>query len=235
MDLATGDEKKLTRMGVMSWAPYFHPSGEYLIFASNREGFANFELFMVDAAGRHEPVRVTHTDGFDGLPVFSPDGNSLSWTSTRSANKSSQIFMAEWDHEHALSLLGLSKKAAKTPVASLVADISGTGTNIDVADVRLHVLRLASDEMEGRLTGTRGEKSPPHMWLRYSNSWDWNRATKEAIFNPSTLLPVCVWVQAIHYRSPSMQCQSWTRTGGLWPYRAVEWSNRLKWCLQVME
>jgi Tol biopolymer transport system component len=47
MDLASGVERQLTRMGVMSWAPYFHPSGDYLIFASNREGFANFELFMV--------------------------------------------------------------------------------------------------------------------------------------------------------------------------------------------
>ena len=39
--------------GSMSWAPYMHPSGEYFIFASNKLGFENFELFMVDAAG-HE-------------------------------------------------------------------------------------------------------------------------------------------------------------------------------------
>jgi Tol biopolymer transport system component len=31
MDLATGVEHQLTRTGVMSWAPYFHPSGDYLI------------------------------------------------------------------------------------------------------------------------------------------------------------------------------------------------------------
>ena len=35
----------------MSWAPYMHPSGEYFIFASNKLGFENFELFMVDAQG----------------------------------------------------------------------------------------------------------------------------------------------------------------------------------------
>ena len=28
MDLASGVERQLTRMGVMSWAPYFHPSGD---------------------------------------------------------------------------------------------------------------------------------------------------------------------------------------------------------------
>jgi len=158
MDLATREEKQITRMGVMSWAPYFHPSGEYLIFASNREGFANFELFIVDAAGRHEPVRVTHTDGFDGLPVFSPDGNSLSWTSTRSTKKTSQIFIAQWNHAKARAALGLEYKNNQVPVQSVTTDISATSDSIDVADIRLHVTRLASDQMEGRLTGTPGEK-----------------------------------------------------------------------------
>ena len=68
----------------MSWAPYAHPSGEYFIFASNKLGFENFELFMVDAPGTKEPVRVTYSDGFDGLPVPSPDGTQLAWTSSRS-------------------------------------------------------------------------------------------------------------------------------------------------------
>ena len=31
---------------------------------------------MVDAAGAKEPVRVTYSDGFDGLPVPSPDGKT---------------------------------------------------------------------------------------------------------------------------------------------------------------
>ncbi len=158
MDLASGEERQLTRMGVMSWAPYFHPSGEYLIFASNREGFANFELFIVDAAGRNEPVRVTYTDGFDGLPVFSPDGNNISWTSTRSAKKSSQIYMAQWDHTRALAALGLEQETRQAVAKPVKADISSTTHSIDVADIRLHVTRLASDEMEGRLTGTNGEK-----------------------------------------------------------------------------
>jgi len=59
----------------MSWAPYFHPSGDYLIFGTNINGFSNFELYLVDAEGKHDPVRVTTTDGFDSLPVFTPSGD----------------------------------------------------------------------------------------------------------------------------------------------------------------
>jgi Tol biopolymer transport system component len=83
MNADGSDQKAITKLGAMSWAPYFHPSGEYLIFTTNLNGFANFELYIVDAAGKHAPVRVTTTDGFDGLPVFTPDGKKLSWTSGR--------------------------------------------------------------------------------------------------------------------------------------------------------
>lgn len=98
------DPRRLTEFGSMSWAPYPHPSGEYLIFTSNKFGFGNFELFIVDAAGSKQPVRVTDTDGFDGLPVFSPDGKSLAWTSTRRSEKG-QIMLGAWNHEHALAAL----------------------------------------------------------------------------------------------------------------------------------
>jgi Tol biopolymer transport system component len=157
MDLATGEERQLTRMGVMSWAPYFHPSGDYLIFASNREGFANFELFLVDARGRREPVRVTYTDGFDGLPVFSPDGTWLAWTSNRTADRQSQIFRADWDDAEARRLLGLDADGNDVTVSA--ADVMAeTGAAIRAADLRRHVERLTADDMAGRLTGTAGER-----------------------------------------------------------------------------
>jgi Tol biopolymer transport system component len=99
-------ERKLTDFGSMSWAPYPHPSGRYVIFTSNKLGFGNFELYIVDMAGRKEPVRVTHTEGFDGLPVFTPDGRQLSWTSTRRGGEGGQIFLAGWSHDQALAALG---------------------------------------------------------------------------------------------------------------------------------
>jgi Tol biopolymer transport system component len=89
----------------MSWAPYIHPSGEYIIFSSNKLGFENFELFLVDIDGKKEPVRVTYSDGFDGLPVPSPDGKQLAWTSNRAGGREGQIYLAAWNHEAARAAL----------------------------------------------------------------------------------------------------------------------------------
>ena len=99
------DQKQITTFGSMSWAPYMHPSGEYIIFASNKLGFENFELFMVDAAGTKEPVRVTYSPGFDGLPVPSPDGKTLAWTSSRAGGSAGQLFLAEWNHARAMEAI----------------------------------------------------------------------------------------------------------------------------------
>ncbi len=143
-------QRKLTDLGAVSWAPYFHPSGEYLIFSTNLQGFANFELYLVDAAGAKEPVRVTEREGFDGLPAFSPDGARIAWTSNATPDKSSQIFLADWDHEAARALIAAAPmKAAAGPA---------TAPEISIADLKAHVEALASDEMEGRLTGTEGER-----------------------------------------------------------------------------
>ncbi|MGD9904706.1 MAG: hypothetical protein AB7U83_14680 [Vicinamibacterales bacterium] len=97
--------RQITDFKAMSWAPYMHPSGEYILFASNKLGFENFEVFMVDAAGRKEPVRVTYSDGFDGLPVPSPDGTQIAFTSSRSGGGAGQIFLAQWNHHKALDAI----------------------------------------------------------------------------------------------------------------------------------
>jgi Tol biopolymer transport system component len=99
------DARKVTDFAAMSWAPYVHSSGQYILFASNKLGFENFEVYMVDVEGRKEPVRITYSDGFDGLPVPSPDGRRLAWTSSRGGGREGQIFLAEWNHARALAAL----------------------------------------------------------------------------------------------------------------------------------
>jgi Tol biopolymer transport system component len=105
MNLDGSDARQITSFGAMSWAPYIHPSGSYLLFASNKLGFENFEVFLADIDGKKEPVRVTYSDGFDGLPVPSPDGRQLAWTSSRAGGREGQIYLAQWNHAAALAAL----------------------------------------------------------------------------------------------------------------------------------
>jgi Tol biopolymer transport system component len=176
MKLDGSDVRRLTDFGAMSWAPYFHPSGDYVIYTANKLGFANFELFIVDALGTKEPVRVTYTDGFDGLPVFSPDGKRLAWTSGRTPEKNSQIFMADWNHTAALKALAQAPKRSAASNQSSVSSVQSkpAATNpapraahhapspknftseIKSTDLQAQVGYLASEELEGRLTGTPG-------------------------------------------------------------------------------
>lgn len=107
MNIDGSGQRQLTADAMVSWGPYYHPSGDYIIYSSNILGNANFELFMIDPEGSNPPVRVTNTAGTDILPVFSPDGNQLAWSTTRTVDGSSQIHMGNWNHQKALELVGL--------------------------------------------------------------------------------------------------------------------------------
>ena len=107
MDVDGKNQRQLTADAMVAWGPYFHPSGKYIIYSSNILGHANFELFMVDTKCLNPPNRVTNTDGTDILPVFSPDGESLAWSTTRTPDGTSQIHYAQWNHSRALELLYL--------------------------------------------------------------------------------------------------------------------------------
>lgn len=149
MNLDGTDLRQITSFESMSWAPYFHPSGEYIAFASNKYGYGNFEVFIVDKLGEKEPVRVTNTDGFDGLPVFSPDGDKLVWTSGRTSNGKAQLFMADWNHKAALEAL------KNAPKRENKKKVTNTGS-IKAEEIEAKVRYLSSDELEGRFTGSEG-------------------------------------------------------------------------------
>ncbi len=157
MNADGSEQRQITHVGAMSWAPYFHPNGRYVIFTNNVNGFANFELYIADTEGKHEPVRVTTTDGFDGLPVFTPNGKQLAWTSARTADTKSQIFIADWNDGAAMKALGLDGNAPPKAESPKEPDLATTTDEITTDDLRTHITYLASDALDGRLTGTPGE------------------------------------------------------------------------------
>ncbi len=98
-DADGGNALQLTDNGAANFAPYWHPSGERIVFSSNMDdpGGRNFELYMIDADGT-DLERVTWSDGFDGFPVFHPDGGSLVFASNRNQSHegNTNLFLADW-------------------------------------------------------------------------------------------------------------------------------------------
>jgi Tol biopolymer transport system component len=93
------DARQVTRLGAASFAPYFHPDGRRIIFASNQPDprSRNFDLYLVnlDGGGLEQ---VTTSSEFDGFPMFSPDGKRLVFASNRNAalRGETNIFLADW-------------------------------------------------------------------------------------------------------------------------------------------
>jgi Tol biopolymer transport system component len=99
MDADGGNKRRVTNLGVASFAPYFTPDGRRIIFASNYPDrrSRNFDLYLVNLDGTGLE-RVTHHESFDGFPMFSPDGRKLVFASNRNARTrgDTNVFIADW-------------------------------------------------------------------------------------------------------------------------------------------
>ncbi|MFN4079623.1 MAG: TolB family protein [Saprospiraceae bacterium] len=93
------DLRQVTRLGKANWAPYFHPSGQKIIFSSNHhsERGYDFQLYLINIDGTGLE-RVTHESVFNAFPMFSPDGKRLAFSSNRNngGTRDTNVFVAEW-------------------------------------------------------------------------------------------------------------------------------------------
>ncbi|MEQ8324453.1 MAG: hypothetical protein RIC15_03025 [Vicingaceae bacterium] len=93
------DLRQITSLGQANWCPFFHPSGEKIIFSSNhtaQRGFP-FNLYMIDIDGSNLE-KVTNDETFDAFPVFSNNGKYLVFSSNRNngGTRNTNLFVAEW-------------------------------------------------------------------------------------------------------------------------------------------
>jgi Tol biopolymer transport system component len=100
-------ERALTDNVGVNWAPYWHPTAPCIIWTgadhSDPNQRPNYDLWLmkykVDEEGLHQdgPIqRITDHEGADVLPVFSPDGLRLMWTASRTADRASQLWIADF-------------------------------------------------------------------------------------------------------------------------------------------
>lgn len=90
--------QQVTNLGNANWAPFFHPSGEKIIFTSNhKSGGRTFNLFMINLDGTGLE-QITYDPQFDAFPMFSPDGKKVLFSSNRNngGTRETNVFVADW-------------------------------------------------------------------------------------------------------------------------------------------
>lgn len=98
-DADGSNARQITHLGGANFAPFFHPDGQRIIFATNftNPRGRNFDLYLVrmDGTGLEQ---VTTSGEFDGFPMFSPDGRKLVFASNRHGKTQGEtdLFIADW-------------------------------------------------------------------------------------------------------------------------------------------
>ena len=93
------DLKQITNLGKANWAPFYHPSGEKIIFSSNHgsESGRSFNLYMINEDGS-DLEQITFDAEFASFPMFSYDGKKLVFAANRNngGTRETNLFIADW-------------------------------------------------------------------------------------------------------------------------------------------
>lgn len=130
------DLKQVTHLGKANWAPFFTPNDKKIIFSSNHhstKGY-DFQLYTIDLNGKNLK-QITYLSEFNAFPMFSPDGKKLVFSSNRQQAKprETNVFIADWVETDEVE-------------------------NANEKNLKTHTSFLASDDLKGRLTGSKEEK-----------------------------------------------------------------------------
>ncbi|MBM4166564.1 MAG: hypothetical protein FJ218_06580 [Ignavibacteria bacterium] len=102
MNADGSNKQQLTFNGKANFAPFFHPDGKRIIFASNMNDTTkskrNFDLFIIDITTQNIE-QITFSETFDSFPMFTNDGTKLIFSSNRNAKVRGEtnVFLADWN------------------------------------------------------------------------------------------------------------------------------------------
>ena len=102
-DIDGSNVQQITDLPGANWAPFFHPSGEKILFTTNHHQDNGrgrvFDIFIINLDGTGL-TQITHSGTFDGFPMFSNDGTKIAFASNRNAegieSRDTNVFVADW-------------------------------------------------------------------------------------------------------------------------------------------
>jgi Tol biopolymer transport system component len=99
----TGERALTDDLNWVQWGPYWYKDSKHIVYAAANHAVAgrpNYDLYWMDIDEKPQParkkVRLTYAPGADVLPVFSPDGKKIMWTSTRDGRQPAQLYIADF-------------------------------------------------------------------------------------------------------------------------------------------
>jgi TolB protein len=105
-DIDGSNVRQVTHLAGANWAPFFHPDGKRLVFATNHhsidQGGRMFDIFLIGVDGTGL-TQITKSGTFDAFPMFSPDGSKIVFASNRNGSRTessdTNVFVADWVEE----------------------------------------------------------------------------------------------------------------------------------------
>jgi Tol biopolymer transport system component len=95
----TGEKALTDDENWVFWAPFWYKDGKHIIYTaadhSNPLMRPNYDLYWMNIE-TGKKVRLTFAPGADVLPVFSPDGTKVMWTSNRDGRSPTQLYIADF-------------------------------------------------------------------------------------------------------------------------------------------
>ncbi|HEM45533.1 MAG TPA: M28 family peptidase, partial [Alphaproteobacteria bacterium] len=182
MDADGANKVRVTNNGAANFGPFFHPSGDRIIFSSNMHDPAgrDFDLYLIGVDGTGLE-RVTMHPDFDGFPMWSPvDTGTFVFASNRGGNEEGEtnVYLADWVDDAPPVRLSAPVHASSAPQVSAEAERAHAAAGVTVgggeaaadtvacpafdpdqaaADLADFTGRyLADDALEGRLAGSEG-------------------------------------------------------------------------------
>lgn len=178
MDADGSNKTRITNNGKANFGPFFHPSGDKIIFSSNMHDpmGRDFDLYLINVDGTGLE-RVTDYGEFDGFPMWSPaDPSTFVFASNRGGNVEGEtnVYLADWVDDPAPITLAAPvfpegdamPAAAQAAHAAAGVDVPEPAVDTvacpafdpdgfaDLADFTGRY--LADDALEGRLAGSPG-------------------------------------------------------------------------------
>jgi len=95
----SGERALTDDLNWVQWGPYWYKDSRHIVYAaadhSDPLARPNYDLYWMNI-DTGKKVRLTYAPGADVLPVFSPDGGKLMWTSTRDGRQPAQLYIADF-------------------------------------------------------------------------------------------------------------------------------------------